>query len=57
MVFSSKVKVVISVVAIALSSLLLSLDMFGVIPFLILVVSFFYPNYSRWAVPSWVQKW
>ncbi|HFG1782067.1 hypothetical protein [Vibrio navarrensis] len=41
MIFSSKVKLVISAVAIVLSSLLLSLDMFGVIPFLILVVSFF----------------
>ncbi|HFQ4954726.1 TPA: hypothetical protein ACGUP3_002869 [Vibrio vulnificus] len=41
MVFTSKVKVVISAIAIVLSSILISIDMFGVIPFLVLVVSLF----------------
>ncbi|HAS8177496.1 TPA: hypothetical protein I7671_16785 [Vibrio vulnificus] len=41
MVFTSKVKVVISSIAIVLSSILISIDMFGVIPFLVLVVSLF----------------
>ncbi|MDK2618982.1 hypothetical protein QO222_02880 [Vibrio vulnificus] len=41
MVFTSKVKVVISAIAIVLSSTLISIDMFGVIPFLVLVVSLF----------------
>ncbi len=40
MVFTSKVKVVISAIAIVLSSILISIDMFGVIPFLCLLCRF-----------------
>ncbi len=41
MALTSKLKVVISVIAMAISSVFLALDLFGVIPFLVLVVSFF----------------
>ncbi|HHC7267556.1 TPA: hypothetical protein ACN30M_001319 [Vibrio parahaemolyticus] len=41
MVLTSKVKVVISVIAMAISSIFLALNLFGVIPFLVLVLSFF----------------
>ncbi|HHB1593702.1 TPA: hypothetical protein ACN976_001828 [Vibrio campbellii] len=41
MAITSKLKVVVSVVAMAISSIFLALDLFGVIPFLVLVVSFF----------------
>lgn len=41
MALTSKVKVVVSLAAMAISSVFLALDLFGVIPFLALVISFF----------------
>ncbi len=41
MVLTSKIKVIISSLAVVVSSAFLALDLFGVIPFLVLVLSFF----------------
>ncbi|EGA63729.1 hypothetical protein L1D54_03215 [Vibrio brasiliensis] len=41
MVLNSKNKAILSAIAVVISSLLLALDLFGVIPFIILVLAFF----------------
>ncbi|WP_394252698.1 hypothetical protein [Vibrio profundi] len=41
MALKSKFKVVVSVAAMAISSIFLALDLFGVIPFMVLVIAFF----------------
>lgn len=41
MVLNSKNKAILSAIAVVISSLLLAFDLFGVIPFIILVLAFF----------------
>jgi len=41
MALTSKLKVIVSVAAMAISSVFLALDLFGVLPFLVLVIAFF----------------